>query len=218
MLADEGKTLLAAWKGDILDQSVLTNSLVYKVPMWLRKTVFKWLSSFVSPTFSRCFSLGENHSFGLWRSVKVSKDLRYQLVKEMDQAGVDVLLAPGFSGPGEDILRIIFPTVDRSGQAIRGQIKKLVKWHHCDFSAVGLRDPTKLLPALSMTIVYNVLNVPVGSLPVSFYTEADAEDAVRDYPSRGDLTVATMRRAATVGAVGLPLNVQVIGRPWQEEV
>ena len=64
-----------------------------------------------------------------------------------------------------------------------------------------------------------MLNIPVGSLPVSLYTEADAEAAKTEYPTGGDLTLEVMKRAATSGdSVGLPLNVQVIGRPWQEEV
>ena len=64
-----------------------------------------------------------------------------------------------------------------------------------------------------------MLNVPVGSLPVSLYTEADAEAARTEYRAGGDLTLEVMKRAAAAGdAVGLPLNVQVVGRPWQEEV
>ena len=38
------------------------------------------------------------------------------------------------------------------------------------FSAVGLDDPRKMLPAVSLVSVCNVLNLPAGSLPVSFYT------------------------------------------------
>ena len=35
----------------------------------------------------------------------------------------------------------------------------------------------------------------------------------------GDLTLEVMKRAvAAGGAVVLPLNIQVVGRPWQEEV
>ena len=64
-----------------------------------------------------------------------------------------------------------------------------------------------------------MLNIPVGSLPVSLYTEADAEAAKSEYQTGGDLTLEVMKRAAaSEDAVGLPLNVQVVGRPWQEEV
>ena len=31
VMADEGKNLLAAWKGDIVDQSVMTSYLLYQV-------------------------------------------------------------------------------------------------------------------------------------------------------------------------------------------
>ena len=51
-----------------------------------------------------------------------------------------------------------------------------------------------------------------------FISREDEEEAMRNYPTVGDLTLVTMKKVATQGAAGLPLNVQVIGRPWQEEV
>ena len=67
----------------------------------------------------------------------------------------------------------------------------------------------------------NQLSQPIviEQLQFSLYTEADAEAAKSEYQTGGDLTLEVMKRAAaSEDAVGLPLNVQVVGRPWQEEV
>ena len=71
-----------------------------QIPMWVRKTLMKWVTWYISPLFSDSFSRGENYTVDLWRSVKETKGMAFQFVKEMDEAGVDVLLTPGFPGPG----------------------------------------------------------------------------------------------------------------------
>ena len=38
ILADLGRNNLVRWKGEILDQSIEINNLVYKVPFFIRKT------------------------------------------------------------------------------------------------------------------------------------------------------------------------------------
>ena len=71
--------------------------------------MMKWVTWYISPLFSDSFSRGENYTVDLWRSVKETKGMAFQFVKEMDEAGVDVLLTPGFPGPGTLVCLIIGP-------------------------------------------------------------------------------------------------------------
>ena len=40
VLADGGANSLELWQGEILDQAIEVNNLVYKIPMWLKKLLF----------------------------------------------------------------------------------------------------------------------------------------------------------------------------------
>ena len=57
---------------------------------------------------------------------------------------------------------------------------------------------------------------PAGAVPVTRETAAD-QVRLDDYPVAGDLC-HRLAAAATRGAEGLPLGVQVVGRHWQEEL
>ena len=72
----------------------------------------------------------------------------------------------------------------------------------------------KLNQACSYTFVYNNLNMPAGSLPVT--TVRPFETAYRDerYPS-DPITAAAV--ADTVGSAGLPAGVQIVAGPWRDE-
>ncbi|KAK3574589.1 hypothetical protein QTP86_011244 [Hemibagrus guttatus] len=71
--------------------------------------------------------------------------------------------------------------------------------------------------ALSYTALYNVLNFPVGVVPV---TEVTAEDEAQLKHYTGnfrDVWDKTFVKAIR-GGVGLPIAVQCVARPWQEEM
>ena len=70
--------------------------------------------------------------------------------------------------------------------------------------------------ATSYTAVYNLIGCPAGILPVTKETNEDQE-ALKDYPVMGDLCFRIARNA-TVGAVGCPIGVQVVGRHFEEEM
>ena len=77
--------------------------------------------------------------------------------------------------------------------------------------AQPLGYPSKQLKANSYTRVFNTLNFPAGCVKVGHESEED-QKALKSYA--GD----PMIKEGTEGALGMPLNVQVVGRPWREEL
>nr|XP_013798998.1 PREDICTED: vitamin D3 hydroxylase-associated protein-like [Apteryx mantelli mantelli] len=77
--------------------------------------------------------------------------------------------------------------------------------------------PGKLLTAISSTMLYNVLNFPAGVVPVSTVTEADEEE-LKLYQGYCDDPWDRTLKQAVEGAVGLPVAVQCVALPWQEEL
>ncbi|XP_042675949.1 vitamin D3 hydroxylase-associated protein-like [Centrocercus urophasianus] len=77
--------------------------------------------------------------------------------------------------------------------------------------------PGKLLSAISSTMLYNVLDFPAGVVPVSTVTEADEEE-LKLYRGCCDDLWDRMLKQAVEGAVGLPVAVQCVALPWQEEL
>ena len=100
VLADQGKCSLELWEGEILDQAIETNRVIYSFPIWLRRSFLRTFVSLVSPIFALCSSQGACETAELWRSMSETKEMSYTLSKELDDAGVDVVLAPGHCGPG----------------------------------------------------------------------------------------------------------------------
>ncbi|XP_026801453.3 fatty-acid amide hydrolase 1 [Pangasianodon hypophthalmus] len=75
----------------------------------------------------------------------------------------------------------------------------------------------KLNSALSYTALYNVLNFPVGVVPVTEVTAED-EDELKHYRGNfGDVWDKIFVKAIR-GGVGLPIAVQCVALPWQEEM
>ncbi|NXQ56866.1 FAAH1 hydrolase, partial [Anthoscopus minutus] len=77
--------------------------------------------------------------------------------------------------------------------------------------------PGKLLTAISSTMLYNVLNFPAGVVPVSTVTEADEEELKLYKGCCDDPWDRTLKQAVS-GAVGMPVAVQCVALPWQEEL
>ncbi|XP_071421002.1 vitamin D3 hydroxylase-associated protein-like [Pithys albifrons albifrons] len=77
--------------------------------------------------------------------------------------------------------------------------------------------PGKLLTAISSTMLYNVLNFPAGVVPVSTVTEADEEELKLYQGCCDDPWDRTLKQAVS-GAVGMPVAVQCVALPWQEEL
>ncbi|NXH12417.1 FAAH1 hydrolase, partial [Bucco capensis] len=77
--------------------------------------------------------------------------------------------------------------------------------------------PGKLLTAISSTMLYNVLNFPAGVVSVTTVTEADEEE-LKLYQGYCDDPWDQTLKQAVAGAVGLPVAVQCVALPWQEEM
>jgi fatty acid amide hydrolase len=71
---------------------------------------------------------------------------------------------------------------------------------------------TNLLPSLSYTFLANLLDLPAGSVPVTTVTAADVHSAPRR--PAGFAGPAAQQEA---GSEGLPIGVQLIGRPHDDE-
>ncbi|XP_067156878.1 vitamin D3 hydroxylase-associated protein-like [Apteryx mantelli] len=73
------------------------------------------------------------------------------------------------------------------------------------------------LDSLSSTMLYNILNFPAGVVSVALVTEAD-EEQLQLYSGYLDEPWDKKLRKAVEGAVGLPVAVQCVALPWQEEL
>ena len=101
MLADLGRNNLVRWKGEILDQSIETNNLVFKTPFWIRKTIAKFLFRFISPSMYRLSDCAYHFTGDLWNGIKESEQRKEKILNAWKNAGIDVLICPGFAFPGD---------------------------------------------------------------------------------------------------------------------
>ncbi len=140
----------------------------------------------------------------LWRSFAKLDNLRNNIIEAWLSQNIDVVIAPGF----------VFP-------------------------APPIKNPARLVPAISYTCAYNMIDFPAGSMPVTRVIKQDEvvkdkqtksnlslihhnfpvqnQDALEDYPKNDDMLHRLVYEGAK-NTVGLPLNVQIVGRPWQEEM
>ncbi|XP_034979955.2 vitamin D3 hydroxylase-associated protein [Zootoca vivipara] len=77
--------------------------------------------------------------------------------------------------------------------------------------------PGKLFAATSYTNLYNLLNFPAGVVPVTTVSHADEEELKHYRGHYGDPWDKRMKEAVS-DAVGLPVAVQCVAVPWQEEL
>ncbi|KAL9845607.1 LOW QUALITY PROTEIN: vitamin D3 hydroxylase-associated protein-like [Geothlypis trichas] len=75
----------------------------------------------------------------------------------------------------------------------------------------------KLFAATSYTHLYNVLDFPARVVPVSAVTRADEEELKQHREHHGDPWDKRLREAVE-GAVGMPVAMQCVALPWQEEL
>ena len=114
--------------------------------------------------------------------------------------------------------------------AMQSDRKKLRQDFFDAWSAQGEFDvvltPVHVLPAVphgafktisftcSYTLIYNVLDLPAGVLPI---TVVDAERDAYPSPPKGLLEKAARKHYVLQEQNGLPLGVQVVGKPFKDE-
>ncbi|KAM4722933.1 vitamin D3 hydroxylase-associated protein-like [Rhinophrynus dorsalis] len=101
----------------------------------------------------------------------------------------------------------------------------LAQWKNLELDAVlcpilgpalTIGYPGKLSTAVSYTILYNVVDFPVGVVPVTTVTRED-EEALKSYEGYHKDFWDKLLRKAVKDSVGLPVAVQCVALPWQEE-
>ncbi|XP_069837288.1 vitamin D3 hydroxylase-associated protein-like [Dendropsophus ebraccatus] len=82
--------------------------------------------------------------------------------------------------------------------------------------AMTIGYPGQLTSAVSYTILYNLLDFPAGSVPVTTVTIED-EEALKTYEGHHKDAWDRLLKKAFSDSVGLPVAVQCVALPWQEE-
>ncbi|XP_056408154.1 uncharacterized protein LOC130307630 isoform X1 [Hyla sarda] len=75
----------------------------------------------------------------------------------------------------------------------------------------------RLLATISYTMLYNVLQFPAGVVPVGSVTRDDEEE-LKNYRGYDNDPWDWLYREALSGGVGLPLSVQCVALPYQDEL
>ncbi|XP_071606332.1 fatty-acid amide hydrolase 1 isoform X1 [Heliangelus exortis] len=83
--------------------------------------------------------------------------------------------------------------------------------------ALGIGYPGKLSVAVSYTMLYNALDFPAGVVPVTTVTDEDEEELKGYQGYFRDWWDRTLAKAFH-GSAGLPVAVQCVALPWQEEL
>ncbi|OWK64423.1 Vitamin D3 hydroxylase-associated protein [Lonchura striata] len=207
--ADGGRTWLDVFTGDIADPGLKPQINFCKIP----RLVKKLLALLLKPLFPRLAEYlsamaGMRSVKEMWNHHHQIQLYRSQFISQWKELQLDVVLCP--------VLGPAFTT----------------------------GYPGKLLTAISSTMLYNVLNFPAGVVPVSTVTEADEEElklykGCCDDPwdrtlkqvwevveqrllmcvqCPGDPSLLVPPLQAVAGAVGMPVAVQCVALPWQEEL
>ncbi|OCT82705.1 hypothetical protein XELAEV_18025235mg [Xenopus laevis] len=82
--------------------------------------------------------------------------------------------------------------------------------------ALTIGYPGKLSTAVSYTILYNLLDFPVGVVPVTTVTKED-EEGLKAYEGHHKDYWDKLLKEALSDSIGLPVSVQCVALPWQEE-
>ncbi|CAH8498506.1 unnamed protein product [Heterobilharzia americana] len=75
-------------------------------------------------------------------------------------------------------------------------------------------------PSIAYTILYNLLDCPAGTVPVGSVTKIDIQESLKmaqSFSFEGN-KYASKVFSLLEGAEGLPLAVQVVGKPYHEEI
>ncbi|XP_052033008.1 fatty-acid amide hydrolase 1 [Apodemus sylvaticus] len=83
--------------------------------------------------------------------------------------------------------------------------------------ALDLNTPGRATGAISYTVLYNCLDFPAGVVPVTTVTAEDDAQMEHYRGYFGDIWDSSLKKAMKK-SVGLPVAVQCVALPWQEEL
>uniref|UniRef100_A0A8C5ZXG3 Fatty-acid amide hydrolase 1 n=1 Tax=Marmota marmota marmota TaxID=9994 RepID=A0A8C5ZXG3_MARMA len=83
--------------------------------------------------------------------------------------------------------------------------------------ALNLNAPGRATGAISYTVLYNCLDFPAGVVPVTTVTAEDEAQMEHYRGYFGDIWDKVLKKAMK-NSVGLPVAVQCVALPWQEEM
>jgi fatty acid amide hydrolase len=91
------------------------------------------------------------------------------------------------------------------------------------FPALGIPSPKhgdigNLLPALSYSMLANLLHWPAGVVPVTRIADGEDDYDIASLSKQQQDSVAKLTKETMKGSKGLPIGVQVMTRKWQDEL
>ena len=125
--------------------------------MWLKRWVLKPFFHLTSKVMANVATRGHRKTAEMWRSFIKMDDLIVAIIRELNEKNIDALICPGFAYPGN--LATNFDD-DRTNVDLI-------------LTAPPLTNPARLVPCVSYTAAYNVLDFPVGTVPVSKVIQKD---------------------------------------------
>lgn len=176
--SDGGKTLDKLLEGDDVMPQLKPLRLLAKMPGFVRKIAAATMASQGEARIERLLNeVHERSVTDYWALAHRRSQLRAELTRAWDTAGLDAVICPAHSTPAL-----------RHGQSR-------------DFSLGGVGS-----------MHYNTVNYPAGVAPV---TRVRADETVRpDVRDRLDKIAAEVERESA----GLPVGVQIVARPYREDV
>ncbi|XP_068599706.1 fatty-acid amide hydrolase 1 [Brachionichthys hirsutus] len=102
----------------------------------------------------------------------------------------------------------------------------VAEWRRCNIDvllcpvigpAYNFSYCAKATHSISYTMLYNLLNFPAGVVPVSTVTAEDEEE-LKNYTGLYRDVFDKMFKKAVAGGEGLPVSVQCVALPWQDEL
>ncbi|KAJ7993350.1 hypothetical protein DPEC_G00271510 [Dallia pectoralis] len=141
------------------------------------------------------------------------------------------------------LLKPVFPRISASFDCLRGFgsvqdlwrqhadvedyiYEVMAEWRRCELDvllcpmmgpAYNHNYPGQLTSTVSYPIPYNLLNFPAGVVPVTTVTAEDEEE-LRNYTGNYRDIWDKLYKKAVSGGVGLPVAVQCVALPWQDEL
>ncbi|GAB5575030.1 vitamin D3 hydroxylase-associated protein-like [Prionailurus iriomotensis] len=200
LFADGGATLLEKLEGDIVDPCIKGMVNWLRLPDLL-KCFLAWILKYTEPRASHtCEEIrGVGTPKKLWEQHAAVQEYQQKFIAKWRSLDLDVLLMPAM----DPAFHICYSEIGTGCVSCR----LMIFWACLDL-------PTDIASYMGL---YNILNFPAGVVPVTTVTPQDEEELAFYTGYYRDSTDKNFQRAIQ-GSVGLPVAVQCIALPWEEEL